>query len=104
MNGCLTLGTGIILTGDLLASIGSMVQGDELLLIQGTGAGLSYAESLDGNAANMYFNSIDAAFRITADGGRFGLVMASAVPAPEPGTGALSLAVLAALVARRRRR
>lgn len=104
MNGQLSLGTGIILTGDLLASIGSMVQGDELLLIQGTGAGLSYAESLDGNAANMYFNNIDAAFRIMADENRFGLVMASAAPAPEPGTCLLSLAALAALAARRRRR
>ena len=104
MNGQFSLGTGIILTGDLLASIGSMVPGDELILIQGTGPGLSYAENLDGNAANMYFNNIDAAFRITANGKRFGLVMASAAPAPEPGTCVFSLVALAALAARRRRR
>lgn len=104
MNGQLSLGTGIILTGELLASMESMVQGDELLLIERSGAGLSYAENLNGNAANMYFNNIDAAFRIMADENGFGLVKASAVPAPEPGTGALSLAALAALAARRRRR
>ncbi len=104
MNGQLSLGTGIILSGELLASMGSMQQGDELRLIQGTGAGLSYAEDLDGNAANTYFSNIDAAFRIMANENSFGLVMASAAPAPEPGTGALSLAALAALVTRRRRR
>lgn len=104
MNGQFSLGTGIILTSKLLASMESMVPGDELILIQGTGAGLSYAENLDGNAANMYFNNIDAAFRIRADGNRFGLVMVSATSAPEPGTCLLSLAALAALVTRRRRR
>ncbi len=103
MNGCLTLGTGIFLSGERLASIGRMVQGDELLLIEGAGVGLSYAEDLDGNAANMYFSNIDAAFRIMADGSRFGLVMASATPAPEPETGLLSLVALPALAARRRR-
>ena len=103
MNGQLSLGTGIILTGELLASMESMVQGDELLLIERSGAGLSYAENLNGNAANMYFNNIGAAFRIMADGNRFGLVMASATPAPEPGTGLLSLVALPALAARRRR-
>lgn len=104
MNGQFSLGTGIILTSKLLASMESMVPGDELILIQGTGPGLSYAENLDGNAANMFFNNIDAAFRIMADENGFGLVMASAAPAPEPGTCVFSLVALSALAARRRRR
>ena len=104
MDGCLTLNPGMLLDGDLLSGIDAMKPGDCIVLIQGDGDGLQYSEDLNDNQANLYFNNIDAAFKLMADESQFGLVMGMAAPAPEPSTGTLSLMAIAMLTARRRRR
>ena len=103
MDGCLNLGTGMFLEGNLLSGIDAMEPGDSIVLIQGAGDGLRYMEDLNDNQANLYFSNIDAAFKIMANGSQFGLVMGMAAPAPEPTTGMLSLLGVAALAPRRPR-
>ena len=102
MVGYLTLRPGMLLEGALLSGIDAMKPGDCIVLIHGYGDGLQYSENLNDNQANLYFNNIDAAFKLMADESKFGLVMGMAVPTPEPATGMLSLMAIATLAARRR--
>lgn len=104
MDGYLTLNPGMLLDGDLLSGIDAMKPGDCIVLIHGYGDGLQYWEDLNDNQANLYFNNIDAAFKLMADESKFGLVMGMDAPALEPATGMLSLMAIATLAARRRRR
>lgn len=104
MDGYLSLNPGMLLDGDLLSGIDAMKPGDCIVLIQGDGDGLQYSEDLNDNQANLYFNNIDAAFKLMADESKFGLVMSMAVPTPEPSSGMLTLMGIATLAARRRRK
>ena len=104
MDGYLTLNPGMLLDGDRLSRIDDMKPGDCIVLIHGYGDGLQYSEDLNDNQANLYFNNIDAAFKLMADESQFGLVMGMAVPTPESSSGMLTLMAIATLAARRRRK